>query len=502
MLTRDEFAQAALIQLGARGETTAVYDAASFSIWTRPNENSEFSGHSQLDRWYEKYQAAAPQGRCDEAIAEFVEHYFDNLRSAQSADLPNKARLIPLVRSRFDFEVSALRSAVKNQGAPADVMNLLVHQPLAEHLDIYLSEDLPDGYRHLDRHVLDQLGLSWDQALRLALWNLPQIDPGFGLDQPFAQQPQGHWSYIAPPSELFTCWLLFPERIRRLPVKGRHVAFLPKVDRLAITGSEEIEVVNVLAKMTVESLRNSPGRPVTAIPFILEPAGWKPWLPPARHPLYWTIKELHIIARGTMYGPQCKLLKEHYLRAEGDDAPHVAEYTGSEFEPFRGQPILSDWCLWTQWVHTILPRTEAVVLLQLLNPEELNANPNAKEQFGEQITITWKQLVDYLGPRLKKLDYYPERYQVAGDDFPEGDDWNHLKAAGVKLPLEGAPEEPTEPLPKLTPPTAATTSSPAPPAPSQLARPFSPPQESKPPPEPSLWPLAVLALFALTCLGG
>ena len=39
-------------------------------------------------------------------------------------------------------------------------------------------------------------------------------------------------------------------------------------------------------------------------------------------------------------------------------------------------------------------------------------------------------------------------------------------------------------------------------SPTSLARPLSSPPEFKPPPEPSLWPLALLGLCALTCLGG
>lgn len=41
-----------------------------------------------------------------------------------------------------------------------------------------------------------------------------------------------------------------------------------------------------------------------------------------------------------------------------------------------------------------------------------------------------------------------------------------------------------------------------PPSATKLAAPFAPPPEFKPPPEPSLWPLLLLGLFGLTCLGG
>jgi len=127
---------------------------------------------------------------------------------------------------------------------------------------------------------------------------------------------------------------------------------------------------------------------------------------------------------------------------------------------------------------------------------------NAEPQFGESVTITWQQLANYLGPRLKKLDYYPERFQVRGEDFPVGDAWKHLAAAQAVLPLEGMPGNRPARLPTLVPMMTAEAVGPAAAAPTQLAKPFAPPAEMKPPPEPSLWPLALMGLLALSCLGG
>lgn len=503
MLSRDEFAAAVLIQLATRGERLVAYDAGSFCLVQQASGGSgSMSGRTSLARWYEKYQAAEKVGRGDEAIADVVESWVDSRAAAESERPLNKSRLVPLVRSRFDYEFNALHTAAKSQGQPRDLMDLFIHQPLAEHLDVILAEDTPDLYVQVTRPMLQQLGLSWDESLRLAIWNLPQIDPGFGLERPFAQQSQGHWSYIAPPSELFTSWLLFPEKVRRISVKGKHVAFVPKVDRLAITGSDEIDVVRLLARMTVDALQDAPGRSVSAIPFVLEASGWKPWLPPASHPLYWSIKELHVAAAADQYANQRKLLKEHLDSRQGEEAPVVAEFQANAADGPGGQRAITTWTLWSQWVHTILPRTEAVFLAQLLNPEEMNADANVEPRFGEEIFVTWQQLADYLGPRLKRLDYYPERYQVAGDDFPEGDAWARLAASQPTFPLEGKPGVKPQPLPKLAPMMTAEAIGPIAAAPTQLAQPFAPPAAHQPPPEPSLWPLALLCLFGLTCLGG
>src|SRR5687767_11318658 len=115
MLLRDDFATAIFIQLAEAGETGAVYDAASFSILrqpTTPGGNGP-AGHCALNRWYEKFQESEPLGRGDEVIADFVEQWRSAPQEASQAI--NKARLVPLVRSRFDYEANALRIALQSK---------------------------------------------------------------------------------------------------------------------------------------------------------------------------------------------------------------------------------------------------------------------------------------------------------------------------------------------------------------------------------------------------
>ena len=275
MLSRDEFAEAVLIQLATRGETTAVYDPATFSITHDVDEDGTNVSHrrTQLDRWYEKYQAAESVGRGDEAIADVAENWTESLQWARSDPQLNKARLIPLVRSRFDYEVSSLQTALQLKRQPRELMEVFVHQPLAEHLDVIIAEDAPDRFNQVTQPILEKLGLSWNEALRLAMWNLPQIDPGFAADLPFVQREGGYWVYSSPPSELFTSWLLFPEKVRRLAVKGKHVAFVPKASLLAITGTDDVPALQQLIAKTCDALRKPEGRSVSAVPFVLEASG-------------------------------------------------------------------------------------------------------------------------------------------------------------------------------------------------------------------------------------
>jgi hypothetical protein len=224
--------------------------------------------------------------------------------------------------------------------------------------------------------------------------------------------------------------------------------------------------------------------------------------------MYWAVKGLHVAELDHHYALQKELLDELVERDQGDDAPFVASHGVEEFGEYCGEPVITTQCVWTQYLDSLLPKTETVILTPFLNWAALQKNEHLEPKFGERITITWKQLTDYLGPRLQKLDYYPERYQVRGEDFPVGDDWKRLTAAQATLPLEGTPGSKPAPLPKLIAPIPAEAvgpgpaAKPAPASPTQLAKPFSPPQDLKPPPQPSVWPLALLGLFVLTCLGG
>jgi hypothetical protein len=446
-------------------------------------------------------------------VEEVAENWAHTLKWSKNENLPNKARLVPLVRARFDYEVSSLQTALQLKRASRELMDVFVHQPLADHLDVIIAEDAPDRYNQVTRPLLEQLKLSWNEALRLAMWNLPQIDPGFGSSQPFEQREAGYWIYAGEPSELFTSWLLFPEKVRRLRVKGKHVAFVPKVSLLAITGTDELATLERLIAMTIDALSKSEGRTVSAVPFVLEASGWKPWLPPASHPLYWAIKELHVTEFDNHYEAQTELLKELLDRDFGDEAPFVASYKVGQFGEHAGAAVVTSQCIWPETVDALLPKTEVVILKQLLNRDELEQNEDAEPEFGNWLTLTWQQLADYLGPRLKRLDYFPERYEVRGDDFPAGDDWQRLEKVQPELPLEGMPGTmpgmgssmpgaSPAPLPVLVPAAADKAVDAVTGSPTQLARPLPVAADPKPPPEPSWWPLLGVCLLATCCLGG
>lgn len=71
----------------------------------------------------------------------------------------------------------------------------------------------------------------------------------------------------------------------------------------------------------------------------------------------------------------------------------------------------------------------------------------------------------------------------------------------AELPLEESPPPIKSPLAPPAPllPIGGPAASKQPPATTQLARPFSPPAEVQPPPEPSLWPLITVVLLGLFC---
>ena len=121
MLSRNEFAQAVLAGLTRAGvRPPPHYDELAF-CFVRNGAAAEISGkvgYLRLEPWYGQYQQAASQGRGNEVIDHVVRFWS---QPAEIATRPlDTSRLVPLVRARFDFAVTALRLAALGQADVAE----------------------------------------------------------------------------------------------------------------------------------------------------------------------------------------------------------------------------------------------------------------------------------------------------------------------------------------------------------------------------------------------
>jgi hypothetical protein len=510
MLSRNDFAKSVLsrlTQLGAK--VLPRYDELSYCFFVDVSAAATTgkSGYLRLEKWYDRYQEALLDGRGEQAIDDLARYWMQLLAHDESQQILDTSKMLPLVRARFDFAVTALRAQAARQSDLAAGLDELAWRPLADHLAIVLAEDSPQTFRHLNLNELTSAGLTWESALALAMKNLRRAEPALAQPAPFIASQGNIWIPATRQSPHTAAALLWPALCRSLPVAGQPVAFVPIATSLGITGSENYPELAHLAAATISLIKTTTDKPLCAIPLVLEGNQWRPWLPREAHPAYAAIRELWVLHQNGLYAEQTKHLRQKF---EGDDeAPYVASFNAAAIALPSGARKYATMAVWTETLATLLPKTDEVMLKKLLNRGELDADENAEPQFGEQITVPWQELAQHLGDKLLPQGMFPERYLVGRDAFPAGGDWDRLvqierNAAPIHDPVV-APSAPAAPVVRPAPaaPVGMPPMAPVPsmaPAPLQAAAApqWQPPMTASkipvaPPRRPPLWPV-ILAI--------
>ena len=421
MISRGDFARAVLQELSKLGhDPLPGYDADDFAL-VGP------SGRVRLSPWHREHEAGTKTE--NEAILTAARFYRETDDPSLCERPFDKSRLLPFVRARADFEFSTLRIGIDQKIEPPALRDVFAIQPLAEHLWVVLGEDHPDQIRYLTPQDLTAAGLTFDEALNLAISNLQAIEPMFAGTARFERpQPIAWWISPQPQSPHNAVWFLFPKALAQLTVSGKPVVFAPFPDALYITGSQEHEALPVLAGMALQDLQERNEKPLSGIPLVLEENQWQPWLPASDHPAYWAVKELWCTQEEGLYKQQTALLKK---KSEVDEsAPFPAKYetmiTGQE----NGQETFASRCCWTN-NDTLLPKTDLVELAPLLNLDEAETAEDLR--VGDSIVVSWDEFAAEMGERLRPQQIYPHRFLVRDEDFPHGDRWDRLRRRQVAV---------------------------------------------------------------------
>lgn len=505
MLSRNDFAKSVLSRLGQLGaKVLPRYDELSYCFFVDVSAAAATGkkGYLRLEQWYDRYQEALLDGRGEQAIDDLARYWLQLMANADLQPTLDTSRLLPLIRSRFDFSVTALRAEAAGQADVAASLDQLAWKPLGDHLAIALAEDSQQAARYVTHVQLTSAGLTWQSALGLAMKNLRRVEPALAQPTPFVASQGNTWVPATRQSPHTAAALLWPDLCRNLPVAGQRVAFAPFANTLAITGSDNHAELAQLAATALALAKTMADKPLTPVPLVLEGNEWRPWLPPQSHPAYAAIRELWMLHENSVYAEQAKLLKQ---KLEGqDDAPYVASYKLMALTSPTGQRTGNSVTMWTETLATLLPKADLVVLTKLLNRAELDADENAEPKLGERITVAWQDLANYLGEKLQPQGMYPERYLVVGDAFPAAAAWDRLAQSQGNLALTPArPAAPVAFAPTVSPAPVAPLGMPAggpvpPMAPAPLQAPASPQWQppmpaSKvpvaPPRRPPLWPV-------------
>jgi hypothetical protein len=290
----------------------------------------------------------------------------------------------PQVSNRSRFELGALQAKARGGVFPS-----APYIPLTEHLVLSLVVDLPSTMATLPWEKCELWGVSRQQALSVAVENLARMSR-----ERFVRQGA---LFVSPWQDNYdAARLTLIETLAELPVKGRPVALAPHRDHLFLTGSEDEAGLAQLADQA-ERLSAEP-RFMGFYPVILEEAGWRTFHLAEGHPLSSRYRLLEMQQWVRLYGEQKELLEAVLEKEERD-------LFVATFKAIHADGRIFSYAVWTKGVHTLLPRTDRVVLL---NPEETEVQP---------LDVPWEVLQRYAGDAfVLEAGLYPERYAVKG--FP------------------------------------------------------------------------------------
>jgi uncharacterized protein YtpQ (UPF0354 family) len=386
--SKDDFAKHMMDTIRQTGEKgKIVYDSEEFSL---RGEGKTYAAMF-LTNAYREYCAAPFADR-----SRIVRHYVRNWFSA-SKEMPEdfedvKPDLLPVVRSRAHFEIISMES---------DGSRSLTHEPLAEHLGIGIVYDLPESMRSISQASFDAWGVTFYEALEVAMENL------LSLPSKFIGPGDGEGAYLSTTGDNYDASrLLIKDAIRGFQVKGDPIAMVPNREKLIVVGSEDGLGLAWMAKLATKALKDP--RPISGIALRLDGDEWTPWMPPPSHPSYKDFKQLQLQTFGQDYAQQKDMLDKLHEK-NGEDV-FVANFSAIK----APDGTLISYATWTETTNSLLPKTDVLVL------GRLGTEPRMVE---------WPRVVEEAGDLMAAVDIYPPRFRVR--EFPSE---TQLAAMGNLLP--------------------------------------------------------------------
>jgi len=356
-----------------------------------------FTGKMSLANLVAEYNAAHPSQR-----REFLARTCRIVMTQASATIPEllataRTNILPSLQSSFYYE----QMRCIGRAEPAATPDEVAARSFADGLDVGLVYDMPDMRMALfDSHVATW-GLTFDQALAIAHDNLLRQS-----DADFVQMTDGY--YQGPWDDAYGATrLILTEKVRKLSVKGDHVAAIPNRDMLIVTGSDDQDGLARAVAAVEQGVGGA--RPISARLFRLAGENWVPFVPDG--PLAVRCRALRTHELAEMHAVQLELVPK-VLAAEGRDLYMVKvdlarnEATGD----------LMSYFLWTDAPNLLVPATTHVVF---------NA-PSIADEGHVLGPVPWEAVEGVLTAKLKRTEFYPPLYEVQG--FPTSDELAQLRS--------------------------------------------------------------------------
>ncbi|MBL8622475.1 MAG: hypothetical protein JNK64_14275 [Myxococcales bacterium] len=325
---------------------------------------------------YAEYLALPPAGRArhleDAARAFATDRDGPPLREA-------RAQLRPVVRAGVYFD-----AALTDDAPPGSPPVALPRRPLGEVTGVGLAFDLPTSMQLVTAGDLVLLGLSFDDALALAIQHLD------ATPAPFVELRPGVWTAAANDGYA-TSRLLLVDPIRRLPLRGAPVALIPNRDTLLIAGDRDVAALRAIADLATDAA--AAPRAIHTVPLCLRGAAWIDCAPAPSPAVARQLRGLATIGRVDVYEAQ-----RPRLQAQLGGDVYVGEASVARHQA-TGAPL--SYATWAFGEPTLIPHVDHVGLVAAATATQ----PGASLGF-----VPWERLQRVLASRLARDDRSPPRW--------------------------------------------------------------------------------------------
>ncbi|MGE8658878.1 MAG: hypothetical protein ACN6O8_19220 [Achromobacter sp.] len=382
--TQEQFAAlfiAAARQRGFRGELG--YKADEFQLLH--GAGSYFNLHNAYNAYCD-----APGGQRQGALQGYVSTLLTSSQTHPASLAEARPLLRPVIRGRAMLEAVRLHH-LRSDGNDSGFHPAL--RPFGDDCVVMLALDHPESIATLTHGPDAQWGLSFDEALAIAIDNLREAVDHFV--EVAAGVYGGGWEDGYDISRA-----LLPDMLERIPVRGRPIFMMPTRDLLLVSGDGDEAGLLKMTELCLQVVAH--GRPVSPCMYRYGTAGlerYRPQQPLLARPLAHLAR---VLAQGDYEAQKEALDRLH--EARGIDL-FVATY--NLFTQSDDPAASFSLATWTRGVATSLPKVDRLALVR----------PEAADDLGEVRVVSWEQAAAELAPLLEREDRYPARYRTLG--FPD-----------------------------------------------------------------------------------
>ncbi len=405
-MTPDDFAQLTTAHLRSGGMAKQIiYDAKRFCVVVEGDGG--MWRFCFLNHAFNEFNAA-PAHEQDKVLARRLWSLLDKGVAPPKEEVLKS--VLPRLREPTYHAVLERQLAAQVDDLAERELLKVPHRSLNDELEVNAVFDLPTSAMDVTASRLQHWEMTLAELEAVALANLRAKSK-----EPFREVSSGMWA--APWGDGHdAARLMLDELIVGLKVKGEQIAMVPAATVLMIAGSEDDSALAMMAEVAKDAVQDP--RSISGVAFKRTPEGWRAWLPPKTCAAYDKLYFLALQSHANGYTQQKELLDAWY------------EYTGEKqfvarFSAFRTDAGEIYTCTpWTEGVDGLLPRTDRIDFVRLLNEAE-----------GATEAKVWPAKFDValevVGRLMKRTEDRPERWKTTG--FPSDAELDQLsKRSGLE----------------------------------------------------------------------